>query len=79
MPQGLARGLAPRLRVVLGSSCGGRLGWDFYLDRCRRPLRFINRPDHIERAFRIVFEFIAQDSLAAVQRVLEADELSFEA
>src|ERR1700733_4265548 len=51
---------------------------------CRRDgfsfsLRFVNRPNHVERAFRIVFEFIAQDALTSIQRVLEADELSFEA
>src|ERR1039458_9083409 len=37
-----------------------------------------NRPDHIEGAFRIVFEFIAQDSLAAIERVFETDEFSFD-
>src|SRR5450631_71242 len=44
----------------------------------RLPFRFVNRPDHVERAFRGVFELIAEDSFAAVERVLEADELSFE-
>src|SRR6202041_307420 len=39
--------------------------------------RFVNRPDHIERALRVVFEFIAQDSFAAVERIFEAYQFSF--
>src|ERR1700722_13455795 len=45
----------------------------------RLGLRFIDRPDHVKRSLRVVFELIPQDSLTAVQRVLEADELSLEA
>src|ERR1035438_10685889 len=33
----------------------------------------------IQRAFRIIFEFIAQDSLAAIERIFEADEFSLDA
>src|ERR1039457_6732476 len=54
-----------------------RFGFGFGLG-LRLPLRLVNRPDHVERAFRGVFELIAQYSLAAIKRVLEADELSFE-
>jgi hypothetical protein len=32
----------------------------------RLSLRFVNRPDHIERALRVILEFVAQDSLATV-------------
>src|SRR5664279_294148 len=56
-----------RLRFRLGFRLGLRLS-----------LRFVNRPDHVERALREVLELIAQDPLAAIERVLEADELSFE-
>jgi len=42
-------------------------------------LSFANRPNHVERALGVVLEFVVQDSLTTVQRVLEADELSFEA
>ncbi len=38
-----------------------------------------NCADHVERAFRIILEFIVQDALAAIERVIEADELAFEA
>src|ERR1019366_395555 len=72
---GLRNGLRVRLDGGLGlgsGSCRGRIGFRF-------ALRLGDRPDHVEGALRVVLEFIAQDSLAAVQRVREADELSFEA
>src|ERR1700722_3154443 len=46
--------------------------------RLRLGLRFVNCSDHVECALRIVFEFIAEDALTTVQRVLETDELSLE-
>src|SRR5580658_6733522 len=49
---------------------------------CRRFWRCLglaNGSDHVERTFRIVLEFVAQDALTAIQRVLEADELSSQA
>ena len=42
----------------------------------RFALRLVHRPDHVERALRVVLEFIAQDALAAVQRILQADQLA---
>ena len=43
---------------------------------CRR---FVDRADHVERALRVILEFIPQDALTAVQRVFETDEFPFEA
>src|SRR3989339_353833 len=67
-------------RTLSVMDVGGTLG--LWL-RCRSGsclfLRFVNRPDHVERALRVVFGFIAQDSLTAAERVLEADERSLEA
>src|SRR5579872_4823645 len=42
-------------------------------------LRFVNRPDHVEGAFRVVFELVPQDSFAAIERVFEADEFPLDA
>src|ERR1700722_10577714 len=47
--------------------------------KLRLRFRFIDRPDHVKRSLGVVLELIPQDSLTAVQRVLEADELSLEA
>src|SRR5579862_3851777 len=47
--------------------------------RLRFSLRFLNRPDHVKRGLREVLVFVAKDPLAAVQRILEADQLSCEA
>src|ERR1019366_4734044 len=65
-----------RFRVCrrLWAGLDSRFGVGFLL-----ALGFVNRADHVERALRIVLELIVQDALAAVQRVLEADELSLEA
>ena len=38
--------------------------------------RLVNRSNHVQRTLRIVFEFIVQDSLAAIQCLLETDELA---
>src|ERR1700734_3563926 len=53
-----------RLRFRQRSACGasGTFG-------------LIDRPDHIQRGFRTVLELIAQDALAAVERVFKADGL----
>src|SRR3990167_3675131 len=40
---------------------------------------FIHRADHVQRALGQVHEFVGQDALAAVQRVLQADELALQA
>src|ERR1039458_8495786 len=45
----------------------------------RFSLRLTDRADHVETTLRVVLEFVVQDSLAAVQRVLEADEFSGQA
>src|ERR1035437_5282491 len=76
---GLWFGLISRFGVALGFGFLPWFGWRCGLCGFRFCLRFANRPDHVKRAFRVVFEFIAQDSLTAVQRILEADELSFRA
>src|SRR5580700_11338957 len=41
---------------------------------CSRHL--INRPDHVQSGFGIVFELVSQDALAAVERVFQADGFS---
>ncbi len=39
----------------------------------------VDRPDHVKGALGIILELIAQDTLAAVNRVLQADVLSLDA
>src|ERR1700691_4148224 len=39
-------------------------------------LGLVDRTDHIQRSLRAVLELIAQDALAAVERVLQADGFS---
>src|ERR1700693_357059 len=43
----------------------------------RQGLHFIDRPNHIERALRVVLELVVQYSLAAKQRVFETHESAF--
>ena len=61
----------------------GQIGLGFFSSGCGRArfcfsLGFRDRSNHVERAFRIVLEFVAQDSLAAVQCVLQANKLAVE-
>src|ERR1017187_564256 len=78
-----------------GNGCRSRLRINFCWSPCLRfairfdrrsrryglrfSLRFADRANHVETALRVVLEFVVQDSLAAVQRILEADEFSGQA
>src|SRR5271163_3150095 len=66
------------LRLDLESGGNRQSGLDCGRAGFRFSLCLANRPDHVERALRVVFEFIAMNALTTVQRVLEADELSCE-
>ena len=41
-------------------------------------LGFVNCADHVQRTLRDVFKLVTQNTLTAVQRILEADELSLD-
>jgi hypothetical protein len=75
---GCGLGISSRLRVSLRRrfSAGIALGCRFV--GLGLFLRLVNRPDHIECAFRIVFEFVSQDAFTAVERIFEADEFSLD-
>src|ERR1035438_7371172 len=76
---GLRLGTGGGLRGALGLGLGVGFSFIYRLTGFGLFLRFVNCPDHIQRAFRIIFEFIAQDSLAAIERIFEADEFSLDA
>src|ERR1700733_5742385 len=56
------------------------IGWrlHFRLGLCGR-LRLADGADHVQRTFRIVLEFIAQNAFAAVERILAAHQLALDA
>src|ERR1017187_10092254 len=76
---GFRLGIGGGLRVALGLGCGPWSGSSRGLAGCGFSLSFVNCPDHVERALWVVFEFIVQDSLAAIERVFETDEFSLDA
>src|ERR1035438_7183682 len=76
---GFRLGIGGGLRLALCPGFGPRFGLSRGLAGCGFSLRFVNRPDHVERALWVVFEFIVQDSFAAIERVLETDEFSLDA
>src|ERR1039458_179037 len=76
---GVGGGLPVGLSVALTFGFGPRFGFSYGLAGFGFSFRFVNRPYHVQRAFRVVFEFIAQDAFAAIERVLEADEFSLDA
>src|ERR1017187_8074 len=56
---GFGFGIGGGFRVALGAGLGLRFGFRRRLGGAVFSLRFVNRPDHVERALRVVFEFIA--------------------
>src|SRR5579872_4986858 len=66
---GLGLEIGGGLRATLAVGVGVWLGFIYGLVGFGSCFRFVNRPDHVERALRVVFEFIAQDSFAAIERV----------
>src|SRR5664280_1637419 len=76
---GLRLGIGGGLRFALDPVFGPRFGFSYGHAGFGFSLRFVNRPDHVERALWVVFEFIAQDSFAAVERVFKTDEFSLDA
>src|ERR1039457_6806554 len=75
--RGLGLGIGGGLRVAPGPGLGVRAGFRRGLAGFGFILGFVNRPDHVERAFRVVLEFIAQDPLAAIERGFEAEWISW--
>src|SRR5512135_1670928 len=41
--------------------------------------RLVDRADHVQRTLRHVLELVAQDALAAVERIIETDEFALDA
>src|ERR1022692_1745906 len=76
---GFRLGIGGGLRVALVLRFWPRCGFSRWLAGCGFSLRFVNCPDHVERALWVVFEFIVQDSLASIERVFETDEFSLDA
>src|ERR1017187_5737288 len=66
-------------RIARRFGFGPTLGFSYGLAGFAFSFRFVNRPYHVERPFRVVFQFIAQDAFAAIERVFEADEFSLDA
>src|ERR1035441_10329440 len=77
--RGFGLGVGGGLLVALRLGFGLRFGFSYGLAGFGFSFRFVNRPDHVERAFRVVFEFIAQDAFAAIERVFETDHFSLNA
>src|SRR5580692_468992 len=64
--------------IDLRSPLGCGLGRWRRCFRLHGLLRLADRPDHVQRALRIVLEFVAQDPLATVERLAQADELALQ-
>src|SRR5664279_2213584 len=77
--RGFGLGVGGGLLVALRFGFGPRFGFSYGLAGFGFSFRFVNRPYHVERAFGVVFEFIAQDAFAAIERVFETDEFSLDA